>query len=63
VNEKFLINNNITYPNCYSAGWFLDDKCESELVVLAHGENMRDANQSVIEYIKTVNWRSLSVKI
>ena len=41
INKDMLVNNAITYPKFYSAGWFITEDMKEELVVVGHGENAR----------------------
>ena len=64
-NEPFLLSPGRTYPKFYAAGWFISDEPDnmSELVVIAHGESMEEANTSMMECIKVVDWDEVSVRI
>lgn len=55
------------YPEYYAAGWFISqspltdtDGVGSELVVVAHGENMADARANVMSAIEKSSWESLA---
>ncbi|KKK81597.1 hypothetical protein LCGC14_2811830 [marine sediment metagenome] len=65
INEEILKNNAITYPKFYSAGWFISEDADdqSELVVVGHGENMAEANKSMIDSVSSLDWNTLSARI
>lgn len=58
------------YPQFYAAGWFVSDdpvvktsKVGSELVVIAHGDNMESARSSMMRAVSTVDWDNLAKNI
>jgi hypothetical protein len=55
--------NAIKYPEFYAAGWFVDVNCESELVVVSHGDTMQEATNSMMEAVKLLDWNDLSATI
>ena len=62
--EETLRNNVVKYPKFFSAGWFVSQEKEPhELVVISHGDTMEEANKSVVEATKILDWNSLAVKI
>lgn len=53
-----------TYPTYYSAGWFISEGDNaSELVVIDHGDTMKDATNSMFESIRNMNWNELAMPI
>jgi len=65
TNEHTLKNDVIPYPKYYSAGWFIseDEQRPSELVMVAHGETMADANKAMMDSIKSIDWDEKSIGI
>ncbi|MHA2280295.1 MAG: hypothetical protein ACXAC5_05550 [Promethearchaeota archaeon] len=58
------------YPPFYAAGWFISDNPitetdgnGSELVVIAHGEDMKSAKDAMMRAISTVEWDNLARNI
>ena len=58
------------YPQFYAAGWFVStesidrsDKSGSELVVIAHGEDMKAARDSMIRAAENSDWNNLARNI
>jgi hypothetical protein len=55
-------SNNL-YPKMYAAGWAISNECidgsegGSELVVIAHGETMKTANENMILTITNIDWK------
>lgn len=64
-NEDILKGDTRPYPACYSAGWFVSDDEEnmSELVVLAHGDNMEKATKAMFDVVSTTDWNSLAAEV
>lgn len=64
VNEKSLEGDKSSYPEFYSAGWFVSEgEDPTELVVVDHGSTMEAATKAMMESIKVVDWDSLSARI
>ncbi len=65
VNEEYLKRNTTVYPKFYSAGWFVSEDAEnqSEIVVVGHGESMVEANRSMMDSVRLLNWTELSARI
>ena len=64
VNEKTLESDKLTYPEFYSAGWFVSEGEDPlELVVVDHGKTMEAATNAMMESVKLVNWDLLAARI
>lgn len=64
VNANTLRDDVVVYPKFFSAGWFIsEDRPQTELVIVAHGESMESANRSMMEAVKKADWNNLSEKI
>jgi hypothetical protein len=62
-NASLLQNEGINYPDYYCAGWFISSDKTSELVALAHGNTMDEASKSMMDFVKTLDWKEDSVRI
>ena len=58
------------YPQFYAAGWFVSNKptddsnkSGSELVVIAHGEDMKSAKEAMIRAAENSDWNNLAANI
>ena len=67
--ELVLINRR-KYPQFYAAGWFVSNeprdetnKNGSELVVVAHGEDMKSAKEAMIRAAENSDWNNLAGNI
>lgn len=70
VHNRKKVSSDFQYPEFYAAGWFVSDDpisntngVGSELVVVAHGENMKSAKSSMMQAISTVDWDKLAKNI
>jgi hypothetical protein len=64
MNESMLKSGMINYPRYFAAGWFCDESLmPSELVVVAHGNTMEEANKTMIASVKNIDWANLAVKV
>ena len=53
-----------SYPNCYAAGWYLSVGPDtSELVVIAHGNDLKDAQANLDFAVKHTDWQECSQKV
>lgn len=59
--EKSLIAGK--YPEFYAAGWFVSPGTLSDLIVIAHGETMKNAQDLVMHAISQTDWGTLSSEI
>ena len=58
------------YPSFYAAGWFTSEEPVSktngngsELVVIAHGNNMQSARSAMMRAVSTIDWDNLAKNI
>jgi len=70
ISDKKQVIDGGQYPACYAAGWFIsndpifDTKANgSELVVVAHGEDMQSAQTAMMKAVEKVNWDNLAKNI
>ena len=64
VVDESKILNSIGYPDFFSAGWFTSASHPmSELVLVAHGDNMAAAGKSMLDSVRDVDWDSVSVRV
>lgn len=68
--ENLVNTSGRKYPDFYAAGWFtsseplIDTKGKgSELVVIAHGENMKEARERMLKAVENSNWEDLARNI
>jgi hypothetical protein len=68
--KKNVSRENYDYPKFYAAGWFVSDDpvtdteaIGSELVVVAHGDDMKSARDTMMRAISTVDWDNLAKNI
>lgn len=68
-NRSYVVHNQTTlelgskYPEYYAAGWFVSEGSPghgTDLVVIAHGENMKSAQQAVMDAVRLTDWDSLA---
>lgn len=59
-----------SYPKFYAAGWFISDDpitdtsgVASELIVIAHGENMKTARASLMDAVSSIQWDNFAKNI
>lgn len=63
VNKKNLVNDSMSYPKYFSAGWFIGEDNGKELVIVAHGESFEKANKLLMYHVKTIDWENLAKNI
>lgn len=68
--EEMVLIEGRKYPEFYSAGWFVSDDpvsgtegIGSELVVVAHGDSMKSAQEAVMAAIGNTSWDNLAKNI
>lgn len=61
ISQKYIDEK---YPKMFSAAWLISDQRtdgtegNSELVVLAHGDTMEEANNNMLKSVKNADWFS-----
>lgn len=52
-----------SYPEYYAATWFVSEETGvhgTDLIVVAHGDNMQDAQNTVLNAVRMADWESLA---
>ena len=64
VHISSQLNMETTYPDYYSAGWFISGPISSgsgsELVIVAHGQTQKTANQNMLSAAGKIDWNTLA---
>lgn len=62
VDEFYLNQESIRYPSYFIAGWFISKESlagsnvGSELVLIAHGNSMKNARDNLMNGIRNIEW-------
>jgi len=65
VSDAEIVLRKSIYPEFYAAGWFVSNRpveagAGSELVVVAHGDSIEEAQREVMRAVEKANWNYLA---